>query len=180
MPSEEHSGSSLAPVEVAGGGCYRRPDLSRDEIVAALLQDIHDTGKAASVRRVARKRRLASEFAAEREWQLASKPFGLGALMRASAHCWVKNTVTGETYHSQPRFFDHPYYFRKNRRAIAIVSHLYGLNADALDAFTKSNGLSWETPSFPSWWYPGQTTLIVFTRAVPGTTGTTGDHSPIE
>ncbi len=57
-------------------------NLTRDEIVAGLLEDIHATDHGAPVRRVARKRRLASEFAAERGWMLAKKSFGLGALIR--------------------------------------------------------------------------------------------------
>jgi hypothetical protein len=65
-------------------------------------------------------------------------------------------------------FVDHGQCFRSlDRRAAAFASNPYGLRwtADHPDirAFCEHFHLSAAIPDFPSWWFPGRTTLIVFT-----------------
>ena len=60
--------------------------------------------------------------------------------------------------------FDHPYYYRRGRHAAAIAAHLYGWPhvRERCEATARQHGLVLEVPDFPSWWFPGQTTLVVY------------------
>jgi hypothetical protein len=66
-------------------------------------------------------------------------------------------------------FIDHSYCFRTpDRRAAGFATNPYGLQwtvtHPAIQAFCEHYRLSAAIPrDFPSWWYPGRTTLIVFT-----------------
>lgn len=66
-------------------------------------------------------------------------------------------------------FIDHSYCFRTpDRRAAAFATNPYGLNwtvdHPAIRAFCELYQLGVAIPrGFPTWWYPGRTTLIVFT-----------------
>jgi hypothetical protein len=142
--------------------------LTRAEVAERLINDIEDTSRAAAVRRAARKRRLATEFGAQRGWTLASKPFGRLALIRRAVHSSARNRYEEISDDLPHEFFDHPYFYRADRRAVAIAAHLYAFGPDRterLKKFCEANGLNWETPDFPSWWYPRQSTLVVFTAA---------------
>jgi hypothetical protein len=64
-------------------------------------------------------------------------------------------------------FIDHGECFRGlDRRAAAFASNPYGLRWTAdhpdIQAFCERFRLSAAIPDFPSWWFPGRTTLIVF------------------
>jgi hypothetical protein len=65
--------------------------------------------------------------------------------------------------------FDHPIYFRRDRRNAAIVSMPYGgLNTfAAADDFAERHGLRLHAPPSPwaSFWYPGETLFLVFASA---------------
>ncbi len=141
--------------------------MSRDEIVAALLADIHDKTRAAAVWRVARKRRLAFEFGEKYGWTLSEKRFGVLALKRGSVFSMIRDDADVSDDHLPHELFDHPYFYRRAKHAVAIVAHPYHLDQDAVAAFAKKHDLSWETPEFPSWWYPGATTLVVFKKLRP-------------
>jgi hypothetical protein len=138
--------------------------MSRGEIVAVLLADIHDKSRAAAVRRVARKRRLAIEFGAQYGWKLSEKRFGLLALKRGSVFSMIRDDADVSDDHLPHELFDHLYFYRRAKRAVAIVAHPYHFDQDAAAAFAKKHDLCWESPAFPSWWYPGATTLIVFKK----------------
>jgi hypothetical protein len=66
-------------------------------------------------------------------------------------------------------FIDYSYCFRTpDRRAAALATNPYGLHWTAdhpsIRAFCERYGLRATIPTdFPSWWFPGRTTLIVFT-----------------
>jgi hypothetical protein len=65
-------------------------------------------------------------------------------------------------------FIDHGQCFRTpDRRAAAFASNPYGLRWTTDDpdirAFCERFRFSAAIPDFPSWWFPGRTTLIVFT-----------------
>lgn len=139
--------------------------LTRGELAELIAEDIKVGGHVAALRRAARKKLLAIEFGKEHGWTLAEKPFGRLALIRGAMHSfgsgrndWLFDDLPHE-------FFDHAYFYRANRRAVAIAAHLYGFNPERLDQFCQTNALKWETPDFPSWWFPGQTTLVVFTKS---------------
>jgi hypothetical protein len=95
-----------------------------------------------------------------------------------ASHAWFTPSMLakrGVAYHpwrDRPdwsgAFIDHCHCFRTpNRRAAAFASNPYGLRwtVDHLDirAFCERFRLSAAIPDFPSWWFPGRTTLIVFT-----------------
>jgi hypothetical protein len=141
--------------------------MSRDEIVAALLADIHDKSRAAAVRRVARKRRLAIEFGEKYGWRLSEKRFGLLALKRRSVFSMIRDDADVSDDHLPHELFDHPYFYRVDRKAVAIAAHPYGFNKNACDDFAKRHGLKLEVPDFPSWWYPNATTLVVYIGPPP-------------
>lgn len=139
--------------------------LSRDQLVERLLTDIADDSPSAALRRVAAKRRLATEFGAERGWKLAKKRFGLIALKRGTTYSLIRSDADALADQLPHDFFDHPYFYRREGKAAAIAAHLYHFDQQAVAAFASENGLAWETPNFPSWWYPGATRLVVFTKA---------------
>jgi hypothetical protein len=103
--------------------------------------------------------RLALDFADSREWILARTDFGLATLARGG--CWGAESPA--LVHDT---FDHPYYFRRNRRAAAIAAHLYEgafqANRARCEALAGRLGLTLELPDYPSWYYPGATTLVVY------------------
>lgn len=139
--------------------------LSRDQLVEKLVADILDDTPSAALRRVAAKRRLATEFGAGHGWALAKKRFGLIALKRGTTYSLIRSDADALADQLPHDFFDHPYFYRTGGKAVAIAAHLYGFDPQALAAFATENGLSWETPDFPSWWYPGATRIVVFTKA---------------
>jgi hypothetical protein len=71
-----------------------------------------------------------------------------------------------------PYLFDHSYYFREAQspyRPAAVAAHLYGNSAAKPgDLAETATGLGlvldWVT-DFPSWWYPGWTSLALITPA---------------
>jgi len=64
-------------------------------------------------------------------------------------------------YEVDCHYQDHPYYFRKDGRAVGIVAHLYGIPED-VETWASSKGLQIAIPDFPSWWFPGSTSIIQF------------------
>jgi hypothetical protein len=61
--------------------------------------------------------------------------------------------------------FDHGYYYRLDRCAAAIAAHVYDWAPEKLEAaadWGAQRGLAVSIPEFPSWWYPGRTTLLLW------------------
>jgi hypothetical protein len=107
-------------------------------------------------------RRLALDFGALHGWRLSDSHFGIEALARGGVS-------GGEDWWCEPPrpYFDHCYYYRVNRRAAAIVAHLYDYDDVECRAFAVSNRLTIEQQGdYPSWWFPGFTTLVVYAGPV--------------
>jgi len=103
--------------------------------------------------------RMAEAFGAQRGYRLGSR-FAPSVLARRG----VSSRDYGELWESM--FADHRYFYRTpNRHAAAVVAHLYDLDEE-----TRQGAVDWAAgrclkasfPAFPSWWYPGRTTLVVF------------------
>jgi hypothetical protein len=113
--------------------------------------------------------RLAVDFGASRGWTLTTKDFGLRTLAEGKQHDFGHrytmfrrdlNPSAGE-FHDQ---FDHPYHYRRQRKAAAIAAHLYNYPANKAECekLAAHYGLDFEVPDFASWWNPGGTTLVVY------------------
>jgi len=64
-------------------------------------------------------------------------------------------------------YFDHAYFYRKNRRAAAIAVHLYHIPED-LSVTAAKFGLSAKViDDVESWWNPGETRLVLYTPLMP-------------
>ncbi len=111
---------------------------------------------------------LAAEFGRRRGWLRARHQFTPAALQFARMHSFKRWPNSDEQW-PYP-FFDHSYWYRTpDRRAAAVVVHLYNLT-DALEAqaqaWAVAHRLQVTFPvDFPSWWNPGGTRLVVYERA---------------
>jgi hypothetical protein len=123
----------------------------------------------AIARQAALQRRLAVDFGATRGLTLSRSTFGLRTLAQGKQHDGGqrfmldgrrRNPDTG-LFHTQ---FDHPYFYRRDRKAAAIAAHLYGMPncREQCLALAADFSLSFEIPDFPSWWNPGGTTLVLY------------------
>ena len=105
--------------------------------------------------------RLALDFAESRGWTLSRSDFVLAALARGGVHGGY--LPYPYDHHTT---MDHSYYFRRNRRAAAIAAHLYEgaflANRARCEALAAALGLTLELPDYPSWYYPGATTLVLY------------------
>jgi len=110
---------------------------------------------------------LAMEFGARMGWKVAAGSTGFDAaeLVKGRRVRWRDRT-------DLPPFHDHPTGYSVGLRPVALAIQPYGDDptiAAALAAWAAPNGLVVWRPAFPSWWYPGWTSLWVFARrdAVP-------------
>jgi hypothetical protein len=115
---------------------------------------------------------LAEEFGRLRGWRLDRVGFSLATLAR--------NGVSGSQHWPEEHdhaFLDHLRFYRQGRRARAIVSQPYNgaVRRDAIMTWAARRGLRASFPSFPSWWFPGETTLVVYEPASLLTTQHKGD-----
>lgn len=113
---------------------------------------------------VALQLQLALLFGKRRRWHLSRSDFSPTVLARGGlfdgrgvhAVAWSHDLV------------DHGYFYRKDRKAVAVASHLYGELNEAkrrnIASMAAHLGLKAEWPEdFPSWWAPNSTTLVVYT-----------------
>lgn len=110
---------------------------------------------------------LIDAFAARHGWRRSRAWFTPGML--------AKGGVQYNPWRNEPdwsgEFIDHSFCFRSSDgRAAAFATNPYGLgwkeDDPAIRAFCERHRLRVRIPDdFPSWWYPGRTTLIVFTAA---------------
>jgi len=112
----------------------------------------------------ATRQRLAVLFGKRHGWRLSRSDFSPSVLARRGAF-----NGRGNHFDQWPRaLVDHGYFYRKDRKAAAVASHLYG-DFDAAkrqdtEATAALYGLRVTWPEdFPSWYLPGRTTLIVCT-----------------
>lgn len=105
-------------------------------------------------------RALSDAYGARRGWRRAAERFPVRALARVSR--------AEEEW--EPKFVDHYSFWVSDGRPVAVVAHLYGCDEalrEAACAWAALRGLRATFPvDFPSWWYPGRTTLIEITRAI--------------
>jgi hypothetical protein len=106
--------------------------------------------------------KLAAEFARRRGWKLSRDPHSArrlyGPVIDRCGFGWFDN----------PPCYDHPYSFNRDRRPVALTIQPYNVDANYrrdMVAWAQRKQLRIEFPAdFPSWHYPGKTTLVVFSR----------------
>ena len=106
--------------------------------------------------------RLAVDFGRRHGWMWSERPFTAETLARGGV--WDSSGRAG-AYDST--FCDHPYGYRVDRRARALVAHLYDGGPDKILTWAAARGLQASFPDYPSWWYPGQTTLVLYVSVMP-------------
>lgn len=108
---------------------------------------------------------LAIDFGLRRGWTLSRTDFAPSVLAKGKLH---GGWQTPEEWWS---FTDHTYWYRRDRRAVAVATHPYTVTpcyrAEA-GLWAETKGLTIDYPGdFPSWWVPGRTTLVLFTARSP-------------
>ncbi len=136
-----------------------------DTHLAAILAIHANFGSTDDARRVSQERVskhqwvLARAYGERRGWQVAEKRFPLSALA----------PTCGPTDDWPHEFSDHRWFWYHGGRPVAVSAHLYGCDDKrrvAARLWASALGLSVVFPvDFPSWYYPGTTTLIDITRA---------------
>jgi hypothetical protein len=112
---------------------------------------------------------LATEFGSRYNWKLTRTWIHPGQLGRRSNQ--QRNTETFEVFGSHASVLDHPFYFRERQRPYhpaAIAVHLYDWPhvTDLAEELCFRYRIGYQLGNdlcFPSWWYPGRTTLLVYT-----------------
>ncbi|MFC6499617.1 hypothetical protein ACFP8Z_19020 [Gemmobacter lanyuensis] len=114
--------------------------------INALQQDLHAT-----------RQRLAALFGERHGWHLSKSAFSPSVLAR-------HRVFNGRGYHVNPwprELVDHGYFYRKDRMAAAVASHLYGTFDAAKRKDTEATAaiyglrVSWPE-DFPSWYLPAE------------------------
>jgi hypothetical protein len=106
--------------------------------------------------------RLAVDFGRMHGWRLSDQPFTAETLARGGVH----DGSSERRY--DPTFCDHPYWYRSSRHARAIAAHLYDIDIGRavrraeIPTWAEEHGLRASFPDYPSWWYPGRTTLVLY------------------
>jgi hypothetical protein len=155
-------------------------DRDLDQIVRRIEgafadEDMCSAGYNARVRYRDELRRMAARrFAELFGLTVVKTPFG----PRALAH---RKVQAKRDWFPSGAVKDHAYYYRHERRAAAVVVHLYGVNRPHILDFARREHLSasW-APGVPSWWYPGRTELVVYTPRggeLPGTVPLADDRT---
>jgi hypothetical protein len=139
------------------------------EAIAAEARAGKYIGEQRTLRQYAMQHSLAYRFGSERHWALSRYRFELGTLQRGKQHSGSRYPEAGGGFFGElSRFFDHPYFYRRERKAAAIVAHLYSLgesnsaDREHCEALAIRLGLRFETPDFPSWWNPGRTIMVAY------------------
>ncbi len=148
-------------------GLIREPEPLPPDAQVVEQRRFHLADRRRAMEKRILKYRLASDFGKIHGWRLTNRVFTPKVLARGGVwdrHCYDAHSLW-------PReFTDHPYFYRSSNRAIGLVSHPYGVSEAtrvAAEAWADVNGLSVAFPDgFPSWWYPEETALVVFTRAM--------------
>jgi hypothetical protein len=109
---------------------------------------------------------LSAEFARRHGWRECG-PFGISALSGIAQDpeltWWERRLADDFPY----PFADHGYFYRADDgRPAALAVHLYDAEPEKVTTWAAEHGLQATFPTdFPSWWYPGWTTLVVYQRA---------------
>jgi|ERR1019366_5478252 hypothetical protein len=112
---------------------------------------------------------VAIEFGWRNGWKLARTPFSVIRLVPFALSADDLFLSDSQLLDNSQFGIDHQYCYRKKNGApVAIASHNYGLKKEEFrySEIVESHGLRVQFPElYPSWYYPGQTTLVVYTRA---------------
>lgn len=109
---------------------------------------------------------LAANFGLLHGWIPSSTPIGLRQLSEECRNRSLRHCI-GDTY---SRFADHGYGYRgvKGGTPTAVAAHLYDYlrsDKEALAEVAKQLSLTMSiVTDYPSWWFPGSTTLVLWTR----------------
>ena len=98
------------------------------------------------------------------EIKRSNRPFNVKTLARRGV--WD----AGAKYPSFPQgrmYFDHCEFYRRGRKAAAIVCHLYNV-PDDISAVAAANGLFANVDPMPSWYSPN-CTVVIYTPTKPPT-----------
>lgn len=114
------------------------------------------------------RRRLALDFGERYGWQFSPSRFDLLTLAQGKCH---NGGRYGREHGVPDRALDHPRFYKRGRRAAAIATHLYGWSRDdevrrECRALAAHYGLTLLVPDFPSWHFPGNSTLVVYVGPV--------------
>lgn len=157
--------------------------LQTETLVDELLTIIADRSKDRRLssrpfyRSIEIKLELAREFGRRNGWRLSKHWFTWGQLARGS-HCRTRQ----DCFDGLPNphaAADHRYFFRRDRRPAALVVHLYNWSVcrpDVAKVCDRYGLAAREVDDFPSWWYPGATTLIVYEPAAAALRGVSDER----
>ena len=103
---------------------------------------------------------LAEAFGTLFGWRRSPSSFSLACLARGGHHDGSYHVISST-------LLDHPFYYRfPTRNAAAIAAHLYGwprVEAECRQLAERERCAIRAVTDFPSWWYPGSTTLVLWT-----------------
>jgi hypothetical protein len=163
-----------------------------DELETRIRNAIHDAkAEAVNARRGGRKpdrlsqrlrhdecseaqHQLATAFAARHGWKLSEAPFAIAKLAPPAIRRRQRDDDFGAWWTDSGVIdgccVDPPFYYREPHRPwrpAAIAAHLYDWShhRDKIADLARHLEISAEPISdFPSWWYPGWTTLVLYRR----------------
>lgn len=104
------------------------------------------------------KKSIAIDFGERYGWRLSSKEFGPKVLARGGVSSWEYEELRID-------YFDHPFFYRKRGRAVALAAHLYApieINDNLVEWAAKLGLTVWFPEDFPSWHFHGHTRLVVY------------------
>jgi hypothetical protein len=104
---------------------------------------------------------LADEFGRRHGWRWTYRYFDIAALRGES----LASDAFGDQFHYP--FGDHAFFYRfMNGWPASVACHLYDADPPRILAWAHAHGLQASFPAdFPSWWFPGRTTLVVYWSA---------------
>jgi hypothetical protein len=107
---------------------------------------------------------LAQTFSEARRWRPAKAGFDLPTLARGGTSTDWMTALQNSPVMVTRAVLDHPYYFKRNRKAAAIAAHLYNYPdcKEQCISVARAFDVTFEAPDFPSWWFPGGTTLVLY------------------
>ena len=147
-----------------------------EEIIARIIA-LHDASQSGSDKAYALKRCLAREFGRRNGWEkIAGDAFNVIDIL-------AKTTRRPDWIEPNHDHFDHGYYYRLNGRAVAIAAHLYDVEDKRraeIETWAAIRGLQATFPTFPSWWNPGETTLVLYQAAKTNTAAAVADEDENE
>jgi hypothetical protein len=177
VPTMRHSGANwdldwlVEVVEVRERNPWKVAELLREHICARTREE-PTTDARLRREQIMRERRNNHRIDLLRFWlQLTwATPLGLTPTVHQwSDLAWRRVAGKGGSLrHRTYGPFDHDRTFKTAGRLRAtdtfvIASNPYGDRREEAAAFASRTGCSVEYPDFPSWWFPGSTTLITFT-----------------